>query len=164
MPPQILGRIGQSCTHIVYKNGSASTLTRYRSVASSQHYLELIGHCIRLLNDPKPVVVGIAWVVECVEQRSRVDEEKFKVDLELVNVSGTNKVERLALCLIFPSRALFQRRRSMLPKHMAPPANVAGPSYIPVNLLSNDSGKRQPTDGEGSPGMFWHFFHVFTNP
>jgi hypothetical protein len=52
----------------------------------------LIGHWIRLLNDPKPVVVGIAWVVECVEQRSRVDEVKFKVDLELVNVSGTNKV------------------------------------------------------------------------
>jgi hypothetical protein len=38
------------------------------------------------------VVVGIAWVVECVEQRSRVDEAKFKVDLELVNVAGTNKV------------------------------------------------------------------------
>ncbi|KAG2366738.1 hypothetical protein BDR07DRAFT_1273858 [Suillus spraguei] len=72
---RILARVGQSCTHIVYKNGSASTLTRYR-----------------LLNDPKPLVVGIAWVVECVEQRSRVDEVKFKVDLEMVNIAGTNKV------------------------------------------------------------------------
>lgn len=46
----------------------------------------------RLLNDPKPHVVGIAWVVECVEHRAKVDESKFKVDLEGVNVAGTNKV------------------------------------------------------------------------
>ena len=30
--PQIIGRAGQSCTHIVYKNGLMSTLTKYRSV------------------------------------------------------------------------------------------------------------------------------------
>lgn len=36
--------------------------------------------------------MGIAWVVECAEQRSRVDETKFLVDLEGVNVAGTNKV------------------------------------------------------------------------
>ncbi|KAJ8591333.1 hypothetical protein M405DRAFT_735316 [Rhizopogon salebrosus TDB-379] len=124
---RILGRIGQSCTHIVYKNGSASTLARYR-----------------LLNDPKPVVVGIAWVVECVEQRSRVDEVKFKVDLELVNVSGTNK-----------------RRRSMLPKHMSSLANGVGPCYIPVDLSSDDNeGRRQPNDGDGSPGTFPGIFFV----
>jgi hypothetical protein len=50
----------------------------------------------RLLNEPKPKVVGIAWVVECVEQRKCVDEQKFKVDLEGVNVAGVNKV-RFAL-------------------------------------------------------------------
>ncbi|KIJ65865.1 hypothetical protein HYDPIDRAFT_87545 [Hydnomerulius pinastri MD-312] len=72
---KIMGRIGQSCTHIVYKNGLPNTLTRYR-----------------LLNDPKPHVVGIAWVVECVEQRARVDEEKFKVDIDTINVAGGNKV------------------------------------------------------------------------
>ncbi|KAG0699355.1 hypothetical protein DFH29DRAFT_55135 [Suillus ampliporus] len=117
---KILGRVGQSCTHVVYKNGSASTLTRYR-----------------LLNDPKPLVVGIAWVVECVEQRSRVDEAKFKVDLELVNVAGTNK-----------------RRRSMLPKHMSPLVNGVGSNSIPVNLSSDDSeGQRQPDDGSGSPAQ-----------
>lgn len=37
-------------------------------------------------------MVGIAWVVECVEQRARVDEARFLVDLENVNVAGTNKV------------------------------------------------------------------------
>jgi len=79
---RVLTRVGQTCTHIVYKNGLMSTLTRYR-----------------LLRDPKPLVVGIAWVVECVEQRKRVDEAKFIVDLDGTNVAGTNK-----------------RRRSMLPK------------------------------------------------
>lgn len=116
---RILARVGQSCTHIVYKNGSASTLTRYR-----------------LLNDPKPLVVGIAWVVECVEQRSRVDEVKFKVDLEMVNIAGTNK-----------------KRRSMLPRHMSP---GAGSNLIPANLSSeadDNGGQRQPDDVSGSPAQ-----------
>ncbi|KAG2055689.1 hypothetical protein BDR06DRAFT_933823 [Suillus hirtellus] len=114
---RILARVGQSCTHIVYKNGSASTLTRYR-----------------LLNDPKPLVVGIAWVVECVEQRSRVDEAKFKVDLEMVNVAGTSK-----------------KRRSMLPRHMSPAA--AGSNFIPANPSSeadDNEGQQQP-DNDSSP-------------
>ncbi|KIM75816.1 hypothetical protein PILCRDRAFT_13314 [Piloderma croceum F 1598] len=82
MGARILTRVGPSCTHIVYKNGLMSTLTRYR-----------------LLQDPKPLVVGIGWVVECVEQRARVDEARFNVNLDGANVAGTNK-----------------RRRSMLPK------------------------------------------------
>lgn len=116
---RILARIGQSCTHIVYKNGSATTLTRYR-----------------LLNDPKPLVIGIAWVVECVEQRSRVDETKFKVDLEMVNVAGTNK-----------------KRRSMLPRHMSP---GVGSNLIPANPSSeadDNQGQRQQVGGSGSPAQ-----------
>ncbi|OBZ69765.1 hypothetical protein A0H81_10562 [Grifola frondosa] len=84
MGARITSRVGQRCTHIVYKNGLMSTLTRYR-----------------LLNEPKPHVVGIAWVVECVEQRARVDEARFIIDLAGMNVAGTNK-----------------RRRSMLPKQL----------------------------------------------
>jgi len=49
------------------------------------------------LLDSKPHVVGIAWVVECVEQRARMDEEKYKVDVEFINVAGGNKVT----CLMF---------------------------------------------------------------
>lgn len=48
-----------------------------------------------MLNDPKPIVIGIAWVVECAEKRARVDEEKFKIDVDMINVaggSGNNKV------------------------------------------------------------------------
>ncbi|KAI0343407.1 hypothetical protein BDW22DRAFT_1328841 [Trametopsis cervina] len=72
---RILSRVGQTCTHIIYKNGLMSTLTRYR-----------------LLNTPKPAVVGIGWVVECVEQRARVDEAAFLIDIEGASIAGSNKV------------------------------------------------------------------------
>ncbi|KAI6148458.1 hypothetical protein BKA82DRAFT_454814 [Pisolithus tinctorius] len=101
---KIMGRVCQSCTHIVYKNGLPNTLARYR-----------------LLNDPKPFVVGIAWVVECVEQRARMDEEKYKVDVDLIDVASGNT----------------KRRRSMLPRHLIPlsPANVDSFS-LPANMSS----------------------------
>ena len=31
-------------------------------------------------------------MVECVEKRERIDEARFAIDLEAVNVAGTNKV------------------------------------------------------------------------
>jgi hypothetical protein len=76
----------------------------------------------RLMNEPRAFVVGIGWVVECVEQRIKVDEAKFQVDLEGTNVAGTNKV--CALCSYCEEALIqtlyhFQRRRSMLPKHLA---------------------------------------------
>jgi len=77
---KIIGRAGQSCTHIVYKNGLMSTLTKYR-----------------LMREPKPFVVGISWVVECAEQCRRVGEENFLVDLEGLNVAGNNKRRRSML-------------------------------------------------------------------
>ncbi|KAI0692825.1 hypothetical protein BC835DRAFT_1222916, partial [Cytidiella melzeri] len=72
---RILGRVGPSCTHIVYKNGLMSTLTRYR-----------------MQDNPKPVVVGIGWVVECVEQRAKVEEASFLIDIEGASIAGSNKV------------------------------------------------------------------------
>ncbi|KAF6760191.1 hypothetical protein DFP72DRAFT_883485 [Ephemerocybe angulata] len=80
---KILQRVGQTCTHIVYKNGLQSTINRYK-----------------LLRDPKPLVVGIAWVVDCVEQLKKVDEAEYLIDLEEVSL------------LTNPSK----RRRSLLPK------------------------------------------------
>ena len=44
------------------------------------------------MGDPKPHVVGIAWVVECAEQCKKVDEGPFHVNLDMVNVAGVNKV------------------------------------------------------------------------
>jgi hypothetical protein len=57
--------------------------------------LDLIAY-FRLLRDPKPKVVGIGWVVECIEQRKQVDETDFLIDLMHTNVAGTHKA-----CLIF---------------------------------------------------------------
>ncbi|KAF8967932.1 hypothetical protein BDZ97DRAFT_2073318 [Flammula alnicola] len=74
---RVLTRVGQTCTHIVFKNGLMSTITRYR-----------------LLRDPKPFVVGIAWVVDCVEQRKLVDETDFLVDLEHTHVAGNHKTQK----------------------------------------------------------------------
>lgn len=70
---QLLTRPGKTLTHIVYKSGMQSTLTHYRA-----------------LPDPKPVVVGIGWVVECVEKRAKVETGKFEMSLEEVagSVSG----------------------------------------------------------------------------
>jgi len=103
---RVLARVGQTCTHIVFKNGLMSTLTRYR-----------------MLRDPKPLVVGIAWVVECVEQRKRVDETKFLVDVEDIHYgTGTSK-----------------RRRSMLPR--------SSPSEMP---LSSDTERE---DGDADQSM-----------
>ncbi|KAK7691677.1 hypothetical protein QCA50_005076 [Cerrena zonata] len=110
---KLLGRVGSTCTHIVYKNGLMSTVTKYR-----------------LHEDPKPLVVGIAWVVECVEKRARVDETKFLINLDLVNVAGTTK-----------------RRKSMLPKHLmkspVPPA-VKSPAF--------QEGNSRTEDRSSSPG------------
>ncbi|KAF9783767.1 hypothetical protein BJ322DRAFT_1007657 [Thelephora terrestris] len=77
-----LSSVGQTCTHIVFKNGHTNTVKRYREL------------------EHKPEVVGVAWVVECAERRTKVDEEKFRVDLSLVHIPN------------FASR----RRRSMLPQ------------------------------------------------
>lgn len=50
-------------THIVYKSGRPGTL-----------------HRLRAHPDPKPFLVGIAWVVQCAEVGSRVDEKAFIVE------------------------------------------------------------------------------------
>lgn len=74
----------------------------------------------RLLRDPKPKVVGIGWVVECIEQRQQVDETDFLIDLMHTNVAGTHKACLVFLILDYLSDiVIFQRRRSMLPKLFA---------------------------------------------
>ncbi|CAL1711246.1 unnamed protein product [Somion occarium] len=115
MGAKILSRVGQTCTHIVYKNGLMSTITKYR-----------------LHQDPKPHVVGIAWVVECVEKRARVDETKFLVNLDLVNVAGTNK-----------------RRRSMLPKHLF--NSPVAPSTVSPAFSNHAEGNSRTEDRSSSP-------------
>ncbi|KIP11273.1 hypothetical protein PHLGIDRAFT_18033 [Phlebiopsis gigantea 11061_1 CR5-6] len=105
MGAKIQNRAGQHCTHIVYKNGLVSTTNRYRA-----------------LNDPKPLVVGIAWVVECAEKKARVDETKYLINLDHENVAGTKK-----------------RRISMIPKLMESPERPT------------PTGSNRPTNVHSSP-------------
>ena len=51
---------------------------------------QIVAWWCSMLKDPKPIVVDIAWVVECVEKRARVDEERFKIDVDMINVAGGN--------------------------------------------------------------------------
>ncbi|KZS87213.1 hypothetical protein SISNIDRAFT_387318, partial [Sistotremastrum niveocremeum HHB9708] len=67
----------KQCTHIVYKSGCEKTVIKWRHVL------------ILCLDEPRPKVVGIGWVVECVEKREHVDEERFSVNLEEVASGGS---------------------------------------------------------------------------
>ncbi|KAF9447190.1 hypothetical protein P691DRAFT_671996 [Macrolepiota fuliginosa MF-IS2] len=109
---KILTRVGQTCTHVIFKNGLMSTTSRYR-----------------LLREPKPSVVGIAWVVDCVEQRRRVEEAPYLIDLTEVNVAGTNK-----------------RRRSMLPKLMS----EAFTEPTPTEIDPDEAGGEADVSMDGS--------------
>jgi hypothetical protein len=64
----------------VYKNGLQSTINKYN-----------------LLRDPKPLVVGIAWVVDCVEQRRKVEEAEYLIDLDEVSLLTNPHKVRLVL-------------------------------------------------------------------
>ncbi|KAJ7690728.1 hypothetical protein B0H17DRAFT_1179847 [Mycena rosella] len=81
---RVLGSVGQTCTHIVYKNGLRSTYTRYKA-----------------LSDPKPLVVGMEWVVQSAEKRNHEDETPYLIDMDDMNTTAT------------------KRRKSMLPRLMS---------------------------------------------
>ncbi|CAE6448123.1 unnamed protein product [Rhizoctonia solani] len=95
---KIVSRPTPSTTHIIFKSGHQSTLTKYK-----------------LYDDPKPFLVGIAWVVQCAERLERVDEEGFRVK--------TDEVSALDL---------KRRRKAELPhqmKFMARDPNPSGPKF-----------------------------------
>ncbi|KAF8513490.1 hypothetical protein JB92DRAFT_2721312 [Gautieria morchelliformis] len=71
---------GKSCTHLVYKAGLPSTISKYK-----------------LLPEPRPLPVSIGWVVECVEKRAHVDETRFLVNLNEIGVAGGIQVCTLGL-------------------------------------------------------------------
>ncbi|CAK5281825.1 unnamed protein product [Mycena citricolor] len=65
---RVLGQVGQTCTHIVYKNGLPSTLSRFKQ-----------------LSEPKPFVVGMDWVFRCINSLTREEERRFLVDIDDMN-------------------------------------------------------------------------------
>ncbi|TBU43066.1 hypothetical protein BD309DRAFT_865046 [Dichomitus squalens] len=125
MGAKIAARVGSRCTHVVFKNGLMSTLKGYR-----------------MLSDPKPHVVGIGWVVACAEQRRRVEETQFPVNLNLANVAGVNK-----------------RRKSVIPKTYSPMANKIATSPASSdssridNVLNTSLGAASRSLEVSSPGV-----------
>ncbi|KAK7057512.1 BRCT domain-containing protein [Favolaschia claudopus] len=71
---RVLGSVGQTCTHIVYKNGLRSTYNRYKALA-----------------DPKPHVVGMEWVVQSAEKRSHEDETPYLIDMDDMNTTAIKR-------------------------------------------------------------------------
>jgi hypothetical protein len=59
-------------THIVYKNGRPSTLHYLRAIAGNQS---------NGTGPAPPIVVGVNWILECLQQGSKVDEKGFLVEV-----------------------------------------------------------------------------------
>lgn len=77
-------------THIIFKAGRPGTLQRYRAHPN-----------------PKPHLVGIAWVVRCHELQRHADESPFAIDLD--NHAGASVIG-----------GTTRRRKSMEPRALAP--------------------------------------------
>ncbi|KAJ7647624.1 hypothetical protein FB45DRAFT_782474 [Roridomyces roridus] len=71
---RVLASVGQTCTHIVYKNGQRSTYTRYKA-----------------LSDPKPHVVGMEWVIKSAEKRNHEDELPYVIDMDDMNTTAMKR-------------------------------------------------------------------------
>ncbi|KAF8518021.1 hypothetical protein BU17DRAFT_49342 [Hysterangium stoloniferum] len=86
---RILIKPRKSCTHLVYKAGLPSTITKFK-----------------LLPEPRPYVVSIGWVVECVEKRAHVEETRFLVNLNETGVAGDIQVS-IPVCIYITHFILF---------------------------------------------------------
>lgn len=64
-------RLGSACTHIVFRGGGAGTLQRYTTMP-----------------DPRPVVVGVGWVVACAEQVQALDTRSYLVDVAVASAEA----------------------------------------------------------------------------
>ncbi|KAG8746026.1 hypothetical protein FRC10_006365 [Ceratobasidium sp. 414] len=99
---KVVSKPTPSTTHFVFKSGHQSTLTKHK-----------------LYDDPQPFLVGIGWVVECVEKRERVNEERFAIKTDEVSALDLREVRfNLLLSTILPYSDLLQRRKSQLPHRM----------------------------------------------
>ncbi|KAF7321544.1 BRCT domain-containing protein [Mycena kentingensis (nom. inval.)] len=71
---RVLGSVGQTCTHIIYKNGLRSTYNKYMA-----------------LQEPRPHLVGMEWVVKCAETHERQDEAPYLIDVDDMNTSAPKR-------------------------------------------------------------------------
>ncbi|TKY89928.1 hypothetical protein EX895_001226 [Sporisorium graminicola] len=77
---KVMVRFGErKITHIVYKSGRPSTLHSYRA-----------------LEEPKPHVVGIGWVVACLEQGQKAEEAPYLVEVAKQAIFATRRRSLMA--------------------------------------------------------------------
>ncbi|GAA5940596.1 uncharacterized protein JCM15063_006301 [Sporobolomyces koalae] len=98
MGARVTTRPSSLTTHIVFKGGKPSTLQYARS-------------CVR-----PPKVVGIGWVVRCVEVSARADERAYAVVEEKKEIEKENSMFAIGAGKPGPAQ---KRRRSMEPKALA---------------------------------------------
>ncbi|KAJ7934815.1 hypothetical protein B0H13DRAFT_2481272 [Mycena leptocephala] len=74
MGARVLNCVGHTLTYIVYKNGLGRTLNLYRR-----------------LPNPKPLVVGMEWVVQSEKIGTHVDETSYLIEIDDMNTTGTKR-------------------------------------------------------------------------
>lgn len=93
-------------------------------------------------------------MVECVEKREHVDEERFSVNLEEVASGGSaGKVRTSALNMSFRVDSPVQRRRSLLPKQLHGISLPA--SAFPMDVDGSDTNGSQGSDILSFNGAFY---------
>ena len=64
--PQVISRLTDNVTHVIYKSGRQTTLTWWR----------------RQDLDDRPYIVGISWVTKSKEKGERLEEAAFTVNVD----------------------------------------------------------------------------------
>ncbi|KAF9039493.1 hypothetical protein BDZ89DRAFT_945451, partial [Hymenopellis radicata] len=74
---KVFKKFTKTCTHIVFKNGSFNTVSKWKAA------------------DPKPLVVRLSWVTECVNKKTHIAEDEHLLDISDLFPSGVDpKVRR----------------------------------------------------------------------
>jgi len=116
---QVLARPTDSVTHIIYKGGRASTLTRYRAY-----------------RDPKPHLVGVGWVVACRETDAHTSEKGFMLD-----ANGLESV------LLDHAKSKSTKRKSLEPRKLLSSSTSTMSLSSSMDVFqSNTSSVLQPVE------------------
>ncbi|KAJ7818918.1 hypothetical protein B0H14DRAFT_2837998 [Mycena olivaceomarginata] len=77
---RVLGSVGQTLTHIVYKNGRPGTVAHYQA-----------------LPEPKPAVVGMEWVVRSAETGAHAVETPYLIHIDDMTNTAVKPSRRMRM-------------------------------------------------------------------
>jgi hypothetical protein len=97
---QVIYRFSKELTHIIFKNGRPTTLHRYHAMPQ-----------------PKPLLVGIGWVVRCKEVHEKIEEKEFIVEAS--------------------KEAVYQKRKIIVPRIRAPAGSRTVNAGPPTESVSS---------------------------